>query len=396
MGTSAAVGYSAHKNPVEAGKEAASKALAKAGISKPDFVFAFATVGYHQQSLLDSIREVTSGAPLCGCSCEGVIAQETVDESNFAVCVMVICSDELRFHNTSVREMGRHMVSAGAKLAGDINPHLSTDSLACFVMADGMTSNFEPFLASFEAALAPDARLPVFGGLAADNWAFRKTYQYHDGEVFSGGVSCVLMSGKGDIAWGVNHGCVQVGTKRTITRCEGNNIYEIDGIPVLDVIKEYLDEDWISQWNKVSLNLCFGFKTPERIGKGDGEFVIRHMTGICEQQGYVTIQSDVTNGTELWIVCRDKELITSSLPSISRRIKEKACGRKPKFILHFECVGRGKAIFREKEKLELIRSLQSDLGPEVPWIGFYGLGEIGPIENCNCFHNFTSVITAVY
>lgn len=396
MGTSAGVGYSVHRNSAEAGKEAALKALERSGLAKPDFVFVFATVGYNQQMLISSVRQATSHAPLCGCSGEGIITQETVTESNFAVCVMVIASDELRFTTASVKDIGPQADSAGARLATQLNPLLSSDSIACFIMADGLQFNFDPFLAAFEGALAHDSRLPVFGGLAADNWASSRTYQYHDDEVFSGGISCALMSGSADIAWGVNHGCVPVGTKRTITRSKGNIIYEIDGVPALEALKDYFEEDWESQWNKVSLNLCLGFKTPERIRNGYEEYMIRYMMGKNDQEGYVTIQSDVAEGTELWLVRRDKELITSGLKSISRQIKETLAGRKPKFILQFECVGRGKVVFRESEKVELISSLQRDIDPDTPWIGFYSYGEIGPIESYNCFHNYTSVVAAVY
>jgi len=51
MRTSVGVGSSDSRNPVEAGNEAALKALERAGISRPDFVFAFATVGYNQAAV---------------------------------------------------------------------------------------------------------------------------------------------------------------------------------------------------------------------------------------------------------------------------------------------------------------------------------------------------------
>lgn len=62
MGTAAGVGHSVYRNPAEAGKEAALSALRQAGIEKADFLFVFATVGYDQQALINSIRETTSGA----------------------------------------------------------------------------------------------------------------------------------------------------------------------------------------------------------------------------------------------------------------------------------------------------------------------------------------------
>jgi hypothetical protein len=307
---------------------------------------------------------------------------------------MVIGSDEFSFRVASVREVGER---AGAKLAENLNALLTPESKACFLLADGLVFNFDPFIAGLESKLAREGGLPIFGGLASDNWTYSKTFQYHDHQVFSDGVSCVVMSGKGGIAWGINHGCTPVGTKRTITRSRGNIIYEIDGKPALDVLKEYYEEEqWIEQWNKTSLNLCLGFRTPGHLRNEYEEFIIRYMMGKNDQEGYVTIQSEVTDGTELWLMRRDKELMANGLKSISQQIKAQLANRAPKFVLHFECMGRGKVVFREKEKIDLVKSLQRDLGESIPWIGFYTYGEIGPIAGFNCIHNFTSIVAAVY
>src|ERR687886_2742836 len=103
MTTRAGVGTSRHHNPNVAGREAAEHALEKAGVSKPDFVFMFATVGYDQHSILRAVREATGGAPLCGCSGEGTIGGNDADESNYSVVVMAISSDELRWRNGLAR-----------------------------------------------------------------------------------------------------------------------------------------------------------------------------------------------------------------------------------------------------------------------------------------------------
>lgn len=394
MGTSVGVGFSDHRNPLQAGKEAARKALGQAGVAKPDFVFVFATVGYNQPALIRSIREATAGAPLSGCSGEGVITRDAIAETNFGVSVMVISSDELKFRNAFVEEIDGAAELAGEGLAAEVKPFLDGENPACFLFADGLVFNFDPFLQAFEKAL--QYPLPIFGGLAADNWAAQKTFQYHDDQVFSGGISCVVMTGKGSIAWGIDHGCVPVGTQRTITRSEGNVIREIDGIPALDALKEYFEEDWQSQWNKTSLNLCLGLPAPVEIQGEYGKYIIRYMSGKDDQAGSVTIQSEIPAGTDIRIVRRDKELIRNGLKDISTNLRETLGDRKAKFVLQFECVGRGKVVFREQEKIEMIRSLQEDIGSDIPWLGFYSYGEIGPIKQVNCFHNFTSVIIVVY
>jgi small ligand-binding sensory domain FIST len=96
------------------------------------------------------------------------------------------------------------------------------------------------------------------------------------------------------------------------------------------------------------------------------------------------------------MVRRDNELIMSGLRDLSKRLKDVLGGKKPKFIMQFECAGRGKVFLRERVKLELISSMQKDMGCDIPWIGFYGYGEIGPVAEHNCFHNFTSVVSVVY
>jgi hypothetical protein len=396
MGTKAGVGFSFHRDPAVAGKEAAAKALQQAEIAEPDFVFVFATVGYDQEALIRAVREATSSAPLSGCSGEGIITQETVIETNFAVSVMAIRSDELRFRNARVKETAGDSEDAGIRLAEEVKPLLTGSDVACFLFADGLVFNFDPFVAKFEQSLPRDNALPLVGGLAADNWTSRKTYQYYDDEVFSEGISCVVMSGKGEIACGINHGCLPVGTRRTITRSSGNVIFEIDGIPAIEALAEYFEEDWKSNWNKTTLNLCLGFKAPEEMKQNYEEYIIRYIVGKNDNDGSITIQSEIREGTELWLVRRDKELIAGGIRTIAQQIKSAAGARKPKFVLQFECVGRGKVMFREREKVELIKALQNEIGNDIPWIGFYTYGEIGPVTRCNCFHNFTSVVAAAY
>src|ERR671926_1729262 len=99
MTTKAGVGMSRNHNPSVAGREAAEQALEKAGLSKPDFVFMFGSIGYDQRSLVRAVREITGGAPLTGCSAEGTIDGDNADESNFSVVVTAISSEELQWHH---------------------------------------------------------------------------------------------------------------------------------------------------------------------------------------------------------------------------------------------------------------------------------------------------------
>src|SRR5919205_4143145 len=125
MTTRAGVGMSRHHNPSVAGREAAEQALKKAGTTKPDFVFMFASVGYDQHSLLRAVRETTGGAPLSGCSAEGTMNGDDADESGFSVVVTAISSEELRWHHGVAKGLEADPRALGKRVAKDLMPHLS-------------------------------------------------------------------------------------------------------------------------------------------------------------------------------------------------------------------------------------------------------------------------------
>jgi small ligand-binding sensory domain FIST len=49
-------------------------------------------------------------------------------------------------------------------------------------------------------------------------------------------------------------------------------------------------------------------------------------------------------------------------------------------------------MFREQEKLQLLKRFRQLVGPDVPWAGFYTIGEIGPVEEHNGMHRFASAV----
>jgi hypothetical protein len=401
MTIKAGVGMSRHHNPNIAGREAAEQALEKAGVDKPDFIFMFASIGYDQRSLLGVVRETTGGAPLTGCSAEGTINGDDADESNFSVIVTAISSEELRWHNGIVRglvEDDTHAV--GQRVAKDLLPHLSTETIGLFVFPDGRvdfgvsTDNLDNFFAGLEENLPSERFLPMWGGGANKTGGWRKPpHQYCDDEVVSGGVSYALLSGKAQASWAISHSVIPIGGERIVTRCQGNVIYEIDDKPAVEVLKEYLpehaladDRNWMDYAN--SLALCF--RAPGYMK--DEEYVVRGVPAVKMADGSIIVQTVVQEGTSIWFSSRDKEKLATGLDRMARQIKEQLGGEKPKLIFQFECATRGKMMFREQEKLQFLRQFRRSVDPDVPWAGYYCAGEIGPVEEHNLRHLYTSVV----
>jgi hypothetical protein len=396
MGIQAGVGVSHHRNPRVAGQEAAQKALEAAGLEKPDFVFMFGTVGYDQQALLRAVREATAGVPLCGCSGEGIIAGDEADESNFSVAVMAIRSDQLRFGTGIVTGLKNDPAGAGRAIAEAIQPDVDSDTLALFLFPDGIAVNFDRLVAGLEGELCLDHLLPLVGGTAGDNLAFERAFQYCDDRVVSDGVAWALLSGQAQVAWAVSHTCVPIGIEHKVTRSKANVIYEIDGKPVLDVLKAYLTDDVIEDWAQAVLSFPFGLKVPGDM-RGYDEYIIRGMVGGRDDAaGSVTIPTEVPEGTSIWLTRRVQEKLLDGVDRVAEEIKAQLGGVPARLVFQFDCAGRGKVFLREQQKLQLLAKLRGQIGPGVPWLGFYTFGEISPVGGHNHFHNYTVVLTVVY
>jgi len=404
MATKAGVGMSRHHNPNVAGREAAEQALQKAGVSKPDFVVMFGSIGYDQRSLVRAVRETTGGAPLSGCSAEGTIKGEDADESNFSVVVTAISSDELRWHNGIATGFEDDSRAVGKRVAQDLLPNLSTDTIGLFVFPDGLKDFVVPtenlvdnFFAGLEENLPSKRFLPLWGGGANNNFNMASPpYQYCDDEVITDGVSYALLSGKAQAGWAISHGCIPIGGERIVTRSKGNVIYEIDGKPAMEVLEEYLPKDALTNdrdWMRYAISLALCFRAPSYMK--DEEYVVRGMPAVSMADGSITVQTEVSEGTSVWLSSRDKEKVSNGFDRMAQQIKEQLGGERPKLVFQFECATRGKMMFRDQEKLQLLKRFRQSLDPDAPWVGFYAVGEIGPVEKHNNRHLYTSVVVAL-
>jgi small ligand-binding sensory domain FIST len=141
----------------------------------------------------------------------------------------------------------------------------------------------------------------------------------------------------------------------------------------------------------VSLSLCFRAPTYMK----DEEYVVRGVPAVRMADGSVAVQTEVSEGTSLWFSSRDKQKIATGFDRMATQIKDQLGGERPKLVFQFECATRGKEMFREQEKLQILKRFRQSLDPDAPWAGSYCAGEIGPVEEHNLRHLYTSVVLAL-
>jgi small ligand-binding sensory domain FIST len=124
--------------------------------------------------------------------------------------------------------------------------------------------------------------------------------------------------------------------------------------------------------------------------------MIRYLPSRDEVAGSVTLQTEVIEGSSIWITRRDVEKISQGIDRIAAQVNAQLGDRPAKLIFQFDCYGRGKSVLGETQKLQLEHKLQQQVGTNLPWIGLYTHGEIAPLRDKNSFHNYTLVLAAIH
>lgn len=393
MPTTAHVGTSHQVDSAAAGAEAAAFALAPLEGRVPSVALVFASADHDHAVLLAAIQAAMPEVPLVGCSGEGIIAQNDSNETYAAAAVMVVASDRIRFTTFLIDDYGRDPEDAGRRLAALVNA-AGADARCLCVMPDGLHGNCTQLLHALHGGLA--VPLPIIGGASADAMTFEQTYQYADGQVVSGGLAALLISGEADVEVAVSHGCSPVGGARAVTRSADGWIHEIDQQPAWNLFKEYLGDD-IEDLNAEGIvHLCIG--EPLRDGAGDYDpFVIRTPLQLDKSTGALFFPGGgLTEGRVIKLTRRDPEKIRTSARDCAARLRASHPERAPDLVLQFDCAGRGRILWGGSAAAEIVAPLRQVLGPATPWVGFHTYGEIAPIGGRPYYHNYTVALCALY
>jgi len=123
----------------------------------------------------------------------------------------------------------------------DISSLISDNTKALIILSDGLKSNAQ-YLLDEISKLKPD--LIIAGGRAGDFLEAKKTFIFNNNAFTQNG--CIIASLSSDdlivnndymLNWNT------IGKKMIVTKSKNNQLFELDGIPIVDIYKKYLGED---------------------------------------------------------------------------------------------------------------------------------------------------------
>jgi hypothetical protein len=372
-----------HDDARQAGIDTGEELIQRLG-RQPDLVFLFVSTKYDVHEVLAGLREtLDSAVQLIGCSSYAEINEE--EALTQSVTAMGLVLGEIACKTVSVDDSsaGSHAVGeALAKQLGDFAPNLLV------VFPDGITLNSTPLLQGIQSVLGEN--FPIIGGVAADDVVFKKTYEFIGDRVLSGGAVGIALKGDIKIATAARSGFYPVGATRTVTKVENRKIIlEIDGLPALDLYKEYLGT-MAAKLETAGIEFPLGIvgeiegrqKLPE-----DQILTVRAIQGIDEARGGLMSSGDVAEGTQLRMTRATKDELIQAAVAASQDVRENL--PKGNVALLFDCAGR-KLVLGARFKDEAAKALE--VFGNIPKIGFYTYGELSPVQGKTLHHDETFTV----
>jgi hypothetical protein len=282
-------------------------------------------------------------------------------------------------------------------LVDDIRNRASfRDALSLLIFPNGMGGDGVKVIEGIHSVLGTG--FEIAGGYMGDDERFEQTFQYYNGKVHVDAIPGLLICGNGGFRTGigVRSGFESIGNRFHCTDAEGNVVKEFDNERALDLYKEFLGEEKSKRLPGICLEYPFGL-IDEKASIADKEyFQLRCGLSVDHENGTISLAGSIPEGSAITLTTASRGEIINGAKSAAEQAKESLKGARPQAILMFSCVGRKLVLGRRTQ--DEVSAVQEILGRDVPLIGFYTYGEIGPIDKMReelattKFHNETVVL----
>ena len=370
------------------GALAAAEAVERAALSlgeRPDLCIAFVT-GDHAAELPDVLATLATGAGtpyVIGCSAAGVVAEGREVEDSPAVGVLAVASDSMRPTPFLFRDAGDQGLTAGIHLGQRLIGSRGRDDLL-LVWPDPYRMHPSRLLHGLDATLGGVA---VAGGAASSFRDSPATFQFSGREMSSAAVSGVRMGGEFRRKVVVAQGCRPVGEPLRVTRADRNLLFELDGRPALDRLRDVVPEELLAD-PECALRAVSVALLPEDGATGllPGEYLVRNILAADPESGALGVADCVEEGQSVVFAVREPESARAELERSLAALgdaEEWACG------LYFDCVARGRSLYGRPD---VDAGILSAALPGLPILGFFCNAEIAPMRGANRLFTYTGVL----
>ncbi len=344
----------------ELAAKAVELAMLKANIHAPSSVLLFLTSEFASdpQSSIKAAAKAASCTQIIGCSATGIFTEEDWVIDSPAAAAMVF--SELNFSHPKTNE--------------------TNDSLLLTLTAPSAINT--TWLNPDE----PNQSVPRFGGVSGDATGHGPFSVWQNGKGTTQGY-CEVTLNNVSSAVAASHGLKMLSPPRRITACNGNDLLKVANIPALTSLSSV----W-QKHDKSTADLPYHQLMIVHASKASqlerGEYNLASIIIANKDNDSLTLTKPLQEGDWLSWAIRDIDAaqidIVKTASALRRRLNAE-----PEFALLFSCLGRGPYFYNGVDQdIALIKTLF----PKLPIIGFYGNGEIAPMNGVNELLQYSAVL----
>lgn len=231
----------------------------------------------------------------------------------------------------------------------------------------------------------------AYGGAAGDDYAFADTYVFTNGKDSGNGMVCIALDEtKVKIKGIATCGWKAVGTEKIVTKSEGNHVYTVDNIPVLDITAKYGGMENITPEN-TNLLVEIAANFPLQLQREKGDPVMRPGLVVDWADHSFYTSGSVPQGAKVkFSLPPDWDVMEKVVKGVEK-LKETEMPEADAVVV-FSCAGRilslGPLMNQELDGIKKVWN--------VPMAGMFSNAELGRATGGNLeMHNLTTCVVAL-
>jgi small ligand-binding sensory domain FIST len=190
-------------------------------------------------------------------------------------------------------------------------------------------------------------------------------------------------------AIGASQGVRALTSPIEVADVHGYDLKKLGNYPALAVLVQSLPEP-VRAMERIPLHLIMGGVTygDPLTAIREGRYRLNHIVAANPNDQSLTLSHRLARGERLFWAMRDALIAERDMRQCIAQT-EAALGAAPDFALLFPCMGRGPHFFGNRDRdLEALRARF----PRLPIAGFYGNGEIAPLDGANHLYQYSAVL----
>jgi len=336
----------------------------------PTLAIVFLSVRQDREAISNILDK--AGIAVFGVTTNGEFTGEGITEKSVAILLLDINRDCFTIQFAELAERNyRETTRALAKKALEKFSHP-----AFLIAGSNVETDAEELLHGFEDIIG--MHVNVCGGMAGDDFSFKEQFVFTNGRSSNRAIVAlvlnedkIIVKGKATCGWKA------MGTEKTVTKSEGNRVYTIENVSVLEMTKKYSGLENLTPENlSIATEIATSF--PLQLQRENGESVMRPGLIVNWQDGSFICSGTVPQGSKIKFSLPPDFDVVEKVIQGCKELKAKEMPEADALVV-FSCAGRlitlGPVVTEELEGIQKVW--------DAPMAGMFSNAELARFTNGN-------------